>query len=198
MIRKLDDTRVYLYIRTSYLVTYCLVLVGCWSVALTVMSHLPSFQLQVPSWFRFDIPWICLAILGWIPVIHQICYRKVSITLHLDKLNSACSIETGAFAGNWRLHKKSPRLMSSAKALTPFLLLMVAFIVVINLINLHRAMHPVIGFADAEKVNAVQGLCDAALLLGILAPLWSFRRFPYLVALRQNGRWLSLQYRGES
>ncbi|WAH39477.1 hypothetical protein [Alicyclobacillus dauci] len=74
---------------------------------------------------------------------------------------------------------------------------MVAFIVIINLMILDRAMHPVIGFADVEKVNAVQGLCEATLLLGICVPLWSFWRYPYLVALRQKGRWLSLQYRGE-
>jgi hypothetical protein len=197
VIQELDDARVYSYIKTSHLVIYCLVLVGCLSVALTVMFHVPSSQEKTPNWFRFDVPWICLAILVWIPVIQRIRYRKVLVTMHLDKLHSVCSIETGAFAGRWRLHKKSPRLMSSVKVLTPFVLLMVAFIVIINLMILDRAMHPVIGFADVEKVNAVQGLCEATLLLGICVPLWSFWRYPYLVALRQKGRWLSLQYRGE-
>ncbi|SHJ72166.1 hypothetical protein SAMN05443507_10314 [Alicyclobacillus tolerans] len=186
---ELKEARVYSYTRISYFVIYCIALIGSFVWALTVMFRLPSIQGAVSNWFRFDIPWVCLVILVWIPAIQRMSYRRSRVTLRLDNANSVCIIDKGAFAGHWRLHKKSAQSMSTAKALTIVGLVLIAFMVVINLMELHEATHLM------SKVDAIQGLCEAVLLLGIFAPLLSFWRYPNVVVLRRGDRWLSVQYR---
>lgn len=79
--------------------------------------------------------------------------------------------------------------MSTTKVLTIVGFALIAFIIAINLVELQQAIEP------TTKVNAVQGLCEAGVLMGIFTPLFSFWQYPYLVAVRQGDKWLSLQYR---
>lgn len=186
---ELKAARIYSYTRISHLVIYCIVLIGFFVWALTLMFRLPSIHETVSNWFQFDTPWVCIVVLVWIPALQHISYRRNVINVRIDKANSTCMIEEGKFAGRWRLHKKSPRSMSTTKALTIVGLAFIALIVAVNLVELQQSLEP------TTKVNAVQGLCEAALLLGIFTPLLSFWQYPYLVAVRQGDKWLSLQYR---
>jgi hypothetical protein len=63
--------------------------------------------------------------------------------------------------------------------------------------SLFRRMNSVIGANDLEKFYAVQGLCIAFLLIGVVLPQWSFWKFPYLLVLGRNGQWFSVQYQDE-
>jgi hypothetical protein len=98
-------------------------------------------------------------------------------------------IAEGRFAGRWRLRKKSSQSMSTLKVLAIFGLVLIAIIVAIDISLLQKAITP------SSKVLAVQGLCGAASLLGIFTPTFSLWRYPYMVVVRQRGKWLSLQYR---
>lgn len=186
---ELKTARIYSYTRTSYLAIYSIVLIGFFVWALTLMFRIPSVHGTESNWFQFDTPWICIVVLVWIPALQHISYRRNVSSIRIDKANSTCMIEEGTFAGSWRLHKKSPRSMSTTKALTIVGLAFIAFIIAINLVELQHPIEP------TTKVNAVQGLCEAGLLLGIFTPLLSFWQYPYLVAVRQGDKWLSLQYR---
>ncbi|WDL99090.1 hypothetical protein [Alicyclobacillus sp. ALC3] len=185
----LKAARIYAYTRTSYLVIYSIVLIGFLVWALTLMSRLPSIHGTVSNWFQFDTPWVCIVVLIWIPALQNISYRRNVINILVDKANSTCMIEEGTFAGRWRLHKKSPRSMSTTKVLTIVGLALIAVIIATNLAELQQAIEP------TTKVYAVQGLCEAGCLMGIGTPLSSFWKYPYLVAVRQGDKWLSLQYR---
>jgi len=186
---ELKTARIYSYTRISYLVIYSIVLIGFFVRALTLMFHLPLIHGAVSNWFQFDTPWVCIVVLVWIPALQHISFRRNVTNIRIDKANSTCMIEEGTFAGRWRLHKKSPRSMSTTKALTIVGLALIASIIAINLDELQQAIDL------TTKVNAVQGLCEAGLLMGIFTPLLSFWQYPNLVAVRQGDKWLSLQYR---
>ena len=179
--------RVYSYIKISHFIVYCLVLIGFLVWALTGTFRLSTFQGAVPNWFHFDIPWLFLVIAIWIPAIQRMSSAKTMVNVRMDKVNSTCVIEDGDFAGTWQLHKKSPRSMSTMKALTIIGLFMIVVIAIVNLMAIHRAVNPI------SKAFAVQGLSEAGILLSVFVPLLSFWRYPYLIALRQKGQWLSLQ-----
>lgn len=198
VIQQIDGARVYSYIKTSHMAGYILLLVASFAVSLVVMFRVPSMPAGVHNWFRYDIPWLFTVALAWLPAVQQFVHRGETITLRLDQVNAVCDVETGRYSGTWKLHKRSPRDMTSAKVFAPFGLLLIAGMILLNLMTLHRAIHPptlALGFPETQKIMAVQGLCQAVLLLRIFVPLVSYWRSPYLVALRQRGRWLSLQYR---
>ncbi|QSO48457.1 hypothetical protein [Alicyclobacillus mengziensis] len=184
---EVGHARVYSYTKIPLFILYCLVLIGLLIWALTGTFRLSSMQGAVPNWFHFDIPWLFLVIVIWMPTIQRLSNAKTLVNFRMDTLNSICVIEDGDFAGTWQLHKRSPRSMSLMKALTVVGLFMIVFIVIINLMEIHRAVNAI------NKANAVQGLCEAGILLGVFVPLLSFWRYPYLIALRQKGQWLSLQ-----
>ncbi len=187
MVENLRNARVHSYTRIPYLVVYIIVLIGLFVWDLNLKSHLSFTQRTDSNWFRFDIPWVCMVIVVWIFTLQRMSYRKKIVNLYLDKINSVCIIEGGAFAGEWRLHKKSPRSMASMKPLTIIGLVLTVFIIVVNLMNLYHSRYVMM------KVNAVQGLFEAILLLGIFVPFLSFWRYPYQVVLRQKDKLLSLQ-----
>ncbi|MCF8564623.1 hypothetical protein LLE49_07675 [Alicyclobacillus tolerans] len=186
---EVGHARVYSYTKIRYFILYCLVLIGLLIWALTGTFQLSSMQGAVPNWFTYDVPWLFLVIAVWIPAIQRLSNGRTLVNFRIDKLNSICVIEDGDFAGMWQLHKRSPRSMSTTKAMTVVGLFMVAVIAILNLMELHRVVNVV------NKANAVQGLCEAGILLGVFIPLLSFWRYPYLITLRQKGQWLSLQAR---
>lgn len=189
MMDNLKPARIYSYARLMYVVTYAILVIGLFLWDLTIMARIPWTSHDGINWFQFDIPSLCMVILVWLPALQNVSYRRNVLNILVDEANSTCMIAEGRFAGRWRLRKKSSQSMSTLKVLAIFGLVLIAIIVAIDISLLLKAITP------SSKVLAVQGLCGAASLLGIFTPTFSLWRYPYMVVVRQRGKWLSLQYR---
>jgi uncharacterized membrane protein YjgN (DUF898 family) len=187
--------RVYSYIRTPHLVLLGLLLAMSFAIALVTTIHLQSQNATLTSnWLLYDIPWFVTSLFVWFPAIQWIRYRTIYVRLSFEADNTSCMLDGDQFHGRWRVHKKSPRSMKSVRVLLPILSLLIIGMTVLDISSFYHAMgNSVIRFTNVEKVNAAQGLCDALMLMGLVTPLWSFCKYPFLVALRQDGRWLSVQ-----
>lgn len=159
------------------------------------MIHTQSLNTTLPSnWLLYDLPWLVTSLFGWVPVAQSLHYRRTDVKLTFDANDTSCLVDSGPFQDWWRIHKNSPRSMKKWRVLWLLLILMISGFSVIDTLNLyHAVISPASRLSEVSKITAVQGLCDAFLLLGLVVSLCSFWNYPYLIALRQNGRWLTIQ-----
>ncbi len=193
---KTYQVRVHSYFRTRHLVGYVTLITLLFVAGSLAINSVQSYPATYKGWWYFDIPWILLSCVSWLPVVQMMRYRRTFLTVELDEAKRTCRLVSNAFAGEWRVRKNHPYRMTTAKAAAPILSLFILFMLVIGFLVLYHVWHvPLLQSNAISKVNAVQSLCTPVLLAGLLVPTWSFWKYPNLIVLRKPGKWLSAQFR---
>lgn len=176
-----------------------MVLIALFATSLWAFRAVQSYPATYEHWWYFDIPWLLITLVVWLPTIQLLSYRKTFLSAELDDIAMTCRLTGSKFAGEWRVKKNYPRRMESPQALTLLIAFFILFMLIIQIAVLyHLWQTPMLKFTAFSKVVDVQELSLPLILATILVRYGSSWNYPNSMILLQSGTWLAVQFRDPS